>query len=124
MSVINRIKQLTDRITMSVFGTDFTLRVERDTQHKPGRIFLQVIYSAPCTRTSLITEWHGRKWYLSDYMTNDEIIKTAYTAFEAAVKHEVMEGFKVDDTILFNPHINFEELLKVSHKEIKRAEMI
>jgi hypothetical protein len=31
-----------------------------------------------------------------------------------------MEGFKVDNIILFNPHINFEELLKISDKEITR----
>jgi hypothetical protein len=54
-------------------------------------------------------------------MTDDEIIKTSYGAFKAAVEHEVMEGFKVDGIILFNPHVNFEELLKISHKEIKRS---
>lgn len=54
-------------------------------------------------------------------MTNDEIIKTAYCAAEAAVKHEIMEGFKVDGVILFNPHVDFEELLKISHLEVKRT---
>jgi hypothetical protein len=53
-------------------------------------------------------------------MSSDEIIKTCYVCFEQAVKHEVMECFKVDNKILFNPHINFEELLKVSDKEISR----
>jgi hypothetical protein len=53
-------------------------------------------------------------------MPADEIMKTAYGAFKMAVEHEAMEAFKVDGIILFNPHINFEELLKVSHKEIKR----
>lgn len=54
-------------------------------------------------------------------MTDDEVVKTAYCAFEAAVKHEVMEGFKVDGKILFNPHMNFEALLSISDKEIYRA---
>lgn len=53
-------------------------------------------------------------------MTADEIVKTVYAAFEAAIKHEVMEGFKVDGIVLFNPHVDFEELLKISHKEIQR----
>lgn len=53
-------------------------------------------------------------------MTNDEIAKTAYVAFESAIKHEIMEGFKVDGIILFNPHVNFEALLGVSDQEIRR----
>lgn len=67
-------------------------------------------------------EWSGRKWYLSDYMTSDEIIKTCYVAFEAAVKHEIMEGFKVGGIVLFNPHTQYTELLKISHLEIQRGE--
>lgn len=57
-------------------------------------------------------------------MTDDEIVKTAWCAFEAAVKHEIMEGFKVDGKILFNPHLNFEALLSISHLEVKRKEEI
>lgn len=119
--MIKRVQDITDRLTMSVFGAAFHLRVERDNLHPNGRIFLQVTYKAPCTKTGSVQEWHGRKWYLSEYMTDDEIVKTAYAAFEAAVKHEVMEGFKVDGIILFNPHIQFEELLKVSNLEVSRS---
>jgi hypothetical protein len=54
-------------------------------------------------------------------MTDDEVVKTAYVAFEAAVKHEILEGFKVDGKILFNPHVNFEALLTVSDKEVFRS---
>ena len=53
-------------------------------------------------------------------MTDDEVVKTAYAAFKAAVEHEVMEGFKVDGQVLFNPHTPYEELLKVSNIEVKR----
>lgn len=115
------IQQITDRITMTVFGVRFFLRVDSDYKYINGRNFLQVVYHAPCTKTGETKEWRGRKWYLSEHMTEDEIIKTAYTAFEYAVKHEVMEGFKVDGIILFNPHVNFEALLSVSHHEVKRT---
>lgn len=152
--MIERVKKITERITMECLGVKFILRVDYDNVYKyktvqnthkinisynkdikknkisssdfnqttkdVGRIFLQVIYKAPCTKTGDINEWSGRKYYLSDYMTDDEIVKTAYVAFESAIKHEIMEGFKVDGIILFNPHINFEELLKISHKEVKR----
>jgi hypothetical protein len=121
--MLTKVTTIAARITMSVFGTKFSLRVERDNKNpENGRIFLQVYYSAPCTKTGALKEWHGRKWYLSEHMTADEIVKTAYAAFKAAVEHEIMEGFKVDNTILFNPHIDFETLLDVSYDEVSRDE--
>lgn len=108
---------------MECFGTRFSIRVEHDNEfsvNNKGRVFLQVTYNAPCGKSGQVQEWHGRKWYLSKHMTDDEVIKTAYVAFESAVKHEIMEGFKVDGIVLFNPHINFEELLSISHREVKR----
>lgn len=120
---IEKVKQLTNRISMNIFGTEFKILVERDNKRPvDGRIFIQVVFNAPCESSGVVTDWHGRKWQLSDAMTADEIIKTAYSAFKSAVEHEAMEAFKVDGVKLFNPHINFEELLKVSHKEVRRAE--
>lgn len=120
-TMIENVKRLLSRVTMSCFGTDFKMRIEHDNEFDNGRIFIQVVYDAPCTKTGEVQEWHGRKWYLSKHMTEDEIIKTAYVAFEAAVKHEIMEGFKVAGTVLFNPHVHYEALLAVSHNEIKRS---
>ena len=107
---------------MSVFGTSFSLRVAYDKVFG-SRIFMQVAYSSPCTKTGNMENWSGRKWYLSEFMTDDEIVKTAWCAFEAAVKHEVMEGFKVDGIILFNPHVDFESLLSISANEVKRLDI-
>ena len=121
MDKLNHIKQLVKRITATIFGVEFRIIVSKDL--KGGdRIFIQAEYDSPCTLTGEKQSWKGRKYYLSEYMTDDEVIKTCYVAFEQAVKHEVMEGFKVDNIILFNPHINYEELLKISHKEVKRNE--
>ena len=116
-----RVLNITSRISMNLFGKEFSINTSRDLRGG-NRIFVQVYYNAPCTNTGEDQEWKGRKYYLSEFMTDDEIVKTCYVAFEQAVKHEVMEGFKVDGIILFNPHINFEELLKISHKEVKRVE--
>jgi hypothetical protein len=102
-------------------GIDFFPRVEHDNKNPHGRIFIQICYLAPCTITGEKKEWRGRKWYLSEHMTDDEIIKTTYVAFESCVKHEIMEGFKVDNIILFNPHVNFEALLSISNQEITRT---
>lgn len=113
---------LLSRVDCSILGQQFIILVKRDLKDPVnGRLFIQLMYSAPCTKTgdeNIL--WKGRKWYLSEHMTSDEIIKTCYAAFEGAVKHEIMEGFKVDGKILFNPHVNFEELLKITDKEISR----
>ncbi len=119
--MLERINEILSRISMKCIGIQFDVHAGFDKKYGE-RIYLQVCYTSPCTKTGEMLEWKGRKYYLSEYMTDDEVIKTAYVAFEQAVKHEVMEGFKVDDIILFNPHINFEELLKVSHKEVKRED--
>lgn len=116
-----RVRNILKRMTLSVFGMDFTVLFERDKVHLNGRYYIQIEYGAPCTKTGKMEKWKGRKWYLSEYMTDDEIVKTTWCAFEACVKHELMEGFKVDNIIVFNPHVNFEELLKVSHLEITRG---
>lgn len=121
---IEKVKAVTGRISMNIFNTEFRIRVERDNKRPiDGRIFIQVVFDAPCEKTGEVQEWHGRKWELSDAMTTDEIVKTAYSAFKAAVEHEALEAFKVDGIKLFNPHVDFEELLKISHKEVRREEI-
>ncbi len=118
--MINRAKKVTSRISFSCLEKEFKLLVEND--KKGGeRVYLQVSYDSICTKTGKKDNWKGRKWYLSEHMTDDEVVKTAYVAFEAAVKHEIMEGFKVDGKILFNPHVDFEKLLSVSGNEVFRS---
>lgn len=118
---IEKVRDTISRITMKCLGNEMIFRIDADTLGT--RLFMQVMYRTVCTKTGKEEYFRGRKWYLSQYMTEDEVIKTAYAAFEAAVKHEVMEGFKVDGIILFNPHINYEELLTVSHREISRNQI-
>jgi hypothetical protein len=119
---LEMIRAITKNIRMECLGnSSFYLRIERDVmKSENGRIFIQVCYKAPCTKKGIEEEYKGRKWYLSDYMTEDEVIKTAYTAFKMAVEHEIMEGFKVEGIILFNPHVNFRSLLEASQDEVKR----
>lgn len=123
MKSLQEIRNLLKRVSIKIFDTEFTIRVEIDNKFDAGRIFIQALYSAGCNKTGRKQLWKGRKYYLSDHMTSDEVIKTCYAAFEAAVKHEIMESFKVDDIVLFNPHVSFEELLKISHLEVEREDI-
>lgn len=123
---LEQVEQLCSMITMKCLGNDtFTLRVEKDKKDSvTGRVFLQVVYIAPCIKTEWSKEFHGRKFYLSTHMTQDEVVKTAFLAFKLAVEHEIMEGFSVGGKTLFNPHVDFTELLAISHREVTRDEPI
>jgi len=120
MLFINKVKDLLSRITMDMLGNKtFTFFVEKD--KKGGdRIYIQLVYAAPCTKEDTNKSWKGRKWYLSEHMTENEIIFTAYTAYEMCLRHEMMETFKINGIILVNPHVDYKELLKVSGNEITR----
>lgn len=137
---ILRVENLIDRINLKLFGIELQIHVGYDiialnayrTLEKFGfpktvkemrepRVFIQVIYDAPNTKTGEAGSWKGAKWYLTEFMTDDEIVKKAYLAFRTCIEHEVLESFKIDGITLFNPHVNFEELLKISHKEVKRS---
>lgn len=121
---LEQVQHLCKDISMLCLGNfSFKLRVERDNKHvEDGRVFIQIVYSSTCVKELVWKEWHGRKFYLSDHMTEDEVIKTAYLAFRLVVEHEVMEGFSVKGKVLFNPHVNYLELLSISQREVKREE--
>lgn len=120
---VNEVRDILTKVEFNVFGNKFGISTQID-KAKGTRIYLQVKYSDLCRVTNDSQIFSGRKWYLSDYMTTDEVIKTAYAACRAAVEHEIMEGFTVNGVVLFNPHVNYEELLKVSHKEVKRNDVV
>lgn len=52
-----------------------------------------------------------RKWYISPYSTVSEVISTAYKAVQAAELHEIGERFKYRGKMIFNPHMNYDELV-------------
>lgn len=111
---------------MDIMGKTFHVDIKEDAKAANfmplgARVYIQLYYYALCTKSGKERAYKGRKWYLSEHMTDDEVIKTCYAAFETAVKHEIMEGFKVDGIVVFNPHVNYEELLKISHREITRS---
>lgn len=55
-------------------------------------------------------EQFARKWYISPYMTDSEIVRTAYLAVQQAEMHEVAERFTYCGSRIFDPHMNYTEL--------------
>lgn len=123
----DEIIELVSRIQLNLMGKRLELLVREDTVYlndrSEGRLYLQVSYRAnDATKPDRAREqeWRGRKWYLSEHMLDDEVVKTAFAAFRAAVEHEVMEGFTVQGIRVFNPHTPFWELGAASVHEVKR----
>ena len=84
---------------------------------KEKRPYIQVKGSGPCPITKQHEEWTGRKWFLSKWMCQNEIIRTAYKAIEAAVLHEMNEQFTYKGVRIFDPHINFDKIVEMSQDE-------
>ena len=120
---LDHVYLLVSDIEATVLGCDIGFTVARDRKRpKTGRIFLQCCYEATDSNTGEVKEWHGRKWYLSDHMTDDEVVKTCFAALKATVEHEVMESFLVGGVKVFNPHVDHRALREISGIEVFRKQ--
>lgn len=55
-------------------------------------------------------EQRGRKWYISPYMTDSEIIRTVFLAVQQAEMHEIAERFTYLNKRIFDPHMDYNML--------------
>jgi len=66
-----------------------------------------------------------RKWMLSYFMTDDEIVSTAWKAVEAAVIHEAREQFKWKGQPIYRPHVDPQVLFELSKRnEVQKREEV
>lgn len=64
--------------------------------------------------------WSGRKWLLSQHMTESEIYQTALKAVLTAEEHEAREKFLVGGRAIFGPHIHHMALANVcDHLDVR-----
>ncbi len=57
---------------------------------------------------------HGRKWYVSPYAVQGEVIKTAFLAVMQAMEHEIRETFLYKGKNVLGPHIAIDALFDVA----------
>lgn len=100
---------------------DFYLRFKNDVP------YLQIKFMAPDNMNPDSEPYlqSCRKWMLSYYMTDDEVVGTAWKAIEAAVLHEAREQFKWKGEPIFRPHVDPQVLWEISraNKVLKREEV-
>jgi hypothetical protein len=75
-----------------------------------GTPYLKWVFTAPDIHSGEPEIQHCRKWQLSYHMTNSELVRTAYKAVLAAEEHEAAEAFHYKNVMVYNPHMNVEQL--------------
>lgn len=82
---------------------------------KAGQPYFQILIEELDVDTGLMKLWHCRKWWLSPYMTESEIVQTVFLAVKVAMLHEVHEGFTYKRERVFDPHFDVNQLAEL-HK--------
>lgn len=76
--------------------------------------YLQVVCpDGTDTKTGEPAAWKGRKWDLSYFATDTEIVHTAWAATQRALMHEASELFKFRTAAIFDRHISVQKLVDV-----------
>lgn len=72
---------------------------------------------AICNVTGESYPWKGRKWLISEHMTDGEIIQTMFKATMTAVEHEAREMFLYKDVAVFDPHYDLDKLAELRKRK-------
>lgn len=84
--------------------------------------FVQITYWEPDIHTGEMDEQHGRKWYVSGWATESEVVQTCFAAAMASAEHQVREHFgyrptaDVPPRAIFGPHFSSEALYGICGK--------
>lgn len=63
---------------------------------------------------------NGRKFYISPYMTESEVVQTAFLAIKVALEHEARESFFYNGKRVFGPHIDVNAHAEIADRIQKR----
>jgi hypothetical protein len=101
-------------------GMECVLYVGYDEQS--SRYYFQI----QCWRKDVITGemgWgHGGKAYLSEHMTDSELVQTAFGLYKGYWEHEARENFEWRGRRVFGPHISTEALWEAApHVDVRSA---
>lgn len=95
---------------------------ELESVEEGDTIFLRVLCNSDrCNITNEEMNWTGRKWVISRYACESEIVQTCLKAILTAVEHETREKFLYKGRMIFGPHIDVNVLLRISDYVEKRA---
>ena len=86
-------------------------------KHDGSRPYLQVhVANGIDSLTGEPVAWVSGKRWLSEFMTAQEIVGSAFALIKDAELHEVHEFFRYKGASIYNPHINPDVLVEVARK--------
>lgn len=110
-SLIARVHEIVSEIKLEMHCA---VVIGHDDENTPGRHYLQI----ECYRKDVITGemgfGRGGKFWLSEHMTQNEIIQGIFGLYLAYWTHEAREGFTWRGRRIFGPHISSEALWEVA----------
>lgn len=86
---------------------------------KGDGFLIQLVWDAPDCHSGVMKEQHGRKWYVSSFSCDSEVVQTAYAAVQRAVLHEAAEQFLYKGRRIFNPHFDVDALVEIEKLETR-----
>lgn len=87
---------------------------------KKGSVcFLQIRMLECCHVTGELGWQAGRKWMLSEHMTDSEVVQTALLAVLTAEEHEAREQFHFEGKAVFGPHHDVRALATVEERDVR-----
>lgn len=89
-------------------GFDLIMGADGDVEQYPW--FQIACPNGVDTRSGEPLPWKGRKWKLSWYMTDTEIVQTVWAAIQRALIHEASELFTFSGVAIYDRHINVHAL--------------
>lgn len=81
---------------------------------------VQALFKAPCSITGKLEVQPTRKWYVSRWACESEVVRTLYKLVSAAEKHEREENFKYTNVAIFDPHRDVKELAKLKKIDVRK----
>lgn len=101
--ILEKVKAVVDRVNFR--GWSFIVGELGD------GFYIQVSFPESDTETGKDVICKGRKWYVSSWATQEEIVKTCWLAVEIATRHEAMEAFTYAGLSIFHPHTGLNALM-------------
>jgi nicotinamidase/pyrazinamidase len=94
----------------------FTVKFHGGETDESEVMYLQASYMRPDAETGVPECGRGRKWHISPWMTESEIVLTALKAVITNAEHEAREAFTYEGRRIFGPHIRLRDLLTIADR--------
>lgn len=119
MKSINEIFEVIKRITFAPSNLDMgwewqvkkaEIKEEDGTLLESG-FAIRCSFKRPDTNTGIIDTGFGRWYLMSEDVSVDGVVKTAWMCAEQIIKHELMEAYLFDNKRIFDPHKSLKDLM-------------